>query len=555
MPWIPAEPFPRWLQDMLPAAPAAVLDVAGGHDGARLAAAGYDVVAVAPSPATRTVLRERHEDPAVRWLADSLPDLDVTLRLGLSFDVILLGAVSMQVAPAARTRAFRRLIMLLKPGGLLAVTVRSDPAEPALGFSPVTPDEIRGLVRDHGAFVQRESIGEDHLGRADARWTCLVVRLPDDGTDALPLLRHVILNDNKSSTYKLGLLRTLCRIADGAPGLARPVDDTHVAIPMGLVSLTWLRLYRSLTAADLPQSPRNRAGSEALGFAQDAFRGLPGSPHDLRVGMEIAGDAGATLHRALKDAADTITRMPVRFMTYPDRTGQILTTVPGPRSIRPRAGVRLDDTYLASFGEMHVPLHLWTAVQRFAAWIEPALTAEWIRLMVSYAERQGRTIDRGRIDAAMAWGDPRDVGPARERAARLLAGRRLHCVWSGRRLSADTLDIDHCFPWSVWPCADLWNLLPTHREVNQREKRDLVPAEPLLRAARDRILEWWNSAYRPDAGSPLAVRFSVEAAASLPGTALAPTDLEACHSALSLQRLRIRRNQQAPEWSGGRYLK
>lgn len=49
----------------------------------------------------------------------------------------------------------------------------------------------------------------------------MALRLPDDGTGALPLLRHVILNDQKSATYKLGLLRALCRAADGAAGPAR----------------------------------------------------------------------------------------------------------------------------------------------------------------------------------------------------------------------------------------------------------------------------------------------------------------------------------------------
>ena len=38
--------------------------------------------------------------------------------------------------------------------------------------------------------------------------------MADDGTGALPLLRHVILNDAKSATYKLGLLRALCRAAE-----------------------------------------------------------------------------------------------------------------------------------------------------------------------------------------------------------------------------------------------------------------------------------------------------------------------------------------------------
>ena len=45
---------------------------------------------------------------------------------------------------------------------------------------------------------------------------------PDDGTGALPLLRHIVFNDQKSSTYKLALLRTLVRIADSAGGFARP---------------------------------------------------------------------------------------------------------------------------------------------------------------------------------------------------------------------------------------------------------------------------------------------------------------------------------------------
>ena len=41
--------------------------------------------------------------------------------------------------------------------------------------------------------------------------------MPDDGTCSLPLLRHVNVNDNKSSTDKLELLRTLVRLAETAP--------------------------------------------------------------------------------------------------------------------------------------------------------------------------------------------------------------------------------------------------------------------------------------------------------------------------------------------------
>ena len=119
----------------------------------------------------------------------------------------------------------------------------------------------------------------------------MVLRLPDDGTGALPLLRHVILNDQKSATYKLGLLRALCRAADGQAGMAVDEDEESVALPLGLVALNWLRLYLPLVGAELPQAPGN-AGPDGLGFAGPGFRALLAGlvPRlDLRVGARFAG--------------------------------------------------------------------------------------------------------------------------------------------------------------------------------------------------------------------------------------------------------------------------
>ena len=116
---------------------------------------------------------------------------------------------------------FERWINLLKPGGLVAITLRRGPADIERGFHPVSPEEIEALARDHGAYVERHTEAMDLLDREDVRWIQMAIRLPDDGTGALPLLRHIILNDDKSSTYKLALLRTLSRVADGAAGLAR----------------------------------------------------------------------------------------------------------------------------------------------------------------------------------------------------------------------------------------------------------------------------------------------------------------------------------------------
>lgn len=122
---------------------------------------------------------------------------------------------------------------------------------------PVSLEEVERLARQQGATVIRAEEMPDLLGRREVSWTYVILRLPNDGTAALPLLRHVILNDQKSATYKLGLLRAICRAADGASGLARELEDDHVLLPLGLVALNWLRLYVPLVAQGVPQTPTN----------------------------------------------------------------------------------------------------------------------------------------------------------------------------------------------------------------------------------------------------------------------------------------------------------
>ena len=110
------------------------------------------------------------------------------------------------------------------------------------------------------------------------------------------------------------------------------------------------------------------------------------------------------------------------------------------------------------------------------------------------------------------------------------------------------MDIDHCLPWSAWPCGDLWNLLPAHPEVNRHQKRERLPGAELLRKAAEPIQDWWQRAYLGALG--LQQRFGDEARASLPGlVALETTPPEEVFAALHAQRLRLRCDQQVPEWS------
>lgn len=533
--------------------PLCILDIGAGtgRDAAWLAEHGHQVIAVEPSAKMRKEGQKRHPNPSIRWLDDRLPSLVQTFQLGIHFDIILLSAVWMHIATSERTRAFRKMILLLKPGGCLFISLRYGPSQPERFIYPVYFDELENLARQHGAYIEHAERTADKIGRNDIYWIQAVVRLPDDGVGALPLLRHVILNDAKSSTYKLALLRTLCRIADGNTGAARTIDDDAVLIPLGLVGLCWIRLFLPLIKSNLPQNPDNRHGTMRLGFAKKAFEKLLSlSPNDFRVGMSF-GDTiiKQCIHKAIRDACTTIKNMPANYMTYPNGN-QILETVLRTNRV-PSDVLTLDMPYLFSFGEMRVPQNLWFAFQRFDAWIEPAILAEWIRLMSSYAERQNRIINPAQVSKAMVWDDPkRDISIARDRALSLMTSGELRCVWSNKKLTANNLDIDHCFPWYSWPCGDLWNLLPAERSVNQHQKRNRLPAANILQLASDRIIYWWNQAYFNEPTHILTRRFMNEAISTLPGLATIGTkvELEDIYEAMHIQRARLHQTQQIPEW-------
>lgn len=419
-----------WLEDLISTPPSTVLDIgAGGRDAAWFAKKGCDVVAVEPSSRMRSEGQRLHTDPRIQWIDDQLPELGSLDRLGLNFDVIFLNAVWQHLPPSQRERSFRKIAKLLKAGGLLALTLRLGAVPDGRGMYPVSLDEVERLARNRGFAVEKINRDRDLQGRDRVSWVGIALRLPDDGTYALPLLRHLILNDQKSGTHKLGLLRALCRAADGFAGLVREPEDGAVKVPLGLVSLIWLRLYMRLIQEDLPQTPDGK-----LGFLKDAFRNFAREcrASDLRVGARFTGARGQHLHSALLDVTRTIDRMPATFMKYP--MGAKIFPVER-HHLRTRAmshTVEINAKYLETYGWIKVPTYLWLAMRRNAAWIEPTIIAAWTQLMRDYAkklERRDRLEER--MAAAMCWSDPgRDVSAVREIALNILKSGKLNCVWT-----------------------------------------------------------------------------------------------------------------------------
>ncbi|MBK1735438.1 hypothetical protein CKO15_09110 [Halorhodospira abdelmalekii] len=169
-----------WLMEWLPPVESSplVLDVGSGsgRDAAWFAERGYRVVAVEPASALRDEARRLHPSPCITWLDDKLPELGAVGEMGTAFDLILLSAVWMHVPKAQRSTAFRRLRLLLSPGGLMAVTLRLGPPDVERGMHAVSVQEIRFLAGLFGADVEHVGYSPDALGRSEVSWAEVLIR-------------------------------------------------------------------------------------------------------------------------------------------------------------------------------------------------------------------------------------------------------------------------------------------------------------------------------------------------------------------------------------------
>ena len=532
-----------WASTHLPKEPGFACDIGAGsgRDAKWLAEKGWEVVAVEPSTMRDKAAAAAH--PKVTWLNDALPGLTALRALGRKFDLILLSAVWMHVPPKDRERAFRILSDLLNPSGLLVITLRKGADErenAARGFHPTSADELIGYANQRAVAFKGRAQADD-LARGHVRWETLVFEMPDDGTGSLPLLRHVIVNDNKSSTYKLGLLRVLVRIAESAPGIVITRTDDYVDIPFGVVGLYWIKQYRRLVDRGIPQLPGKRTG---YGWARGAFYQLMKeiSPSDLRLGARFDAVRGEVVTRAIADACRNIKAMPARYITYPGSPNQPVFECDLKPVRKPRKHVVLSKEYLTKFGRFRIQGPLWQTLGQYACWLDPVIVKEWSQMTKSWGVADTTDEDSLGLD----WQEsPRDTRVAIVRAEEIRSGGfDLKCVWSASSMKR-SFQIDHCFPWARWYNNDLWNLLPARTDVN-RSKLDKLPSSSAMWDARKHIIEWWCNAWT---SSSMREQFYMEAAYSLPGLSGDRPSLDDVYRATVHQRARLRQDQQLAEWS------
>src|SRR5262245_58670547 len=160
----------------VPPAPSRILDIGSGtgRDADALAALGHRVVAVEPTVELRNRAAVLHASPLIEWVDDSLPDLPCLATRGERFDVVMLTAMWMHMDRQQRERAMPTVARLVRPGGVMTMTLRHGPVPIGRRMFEVSADEtIRLAAAERLGVVVRLDRQPDAFDRGDVTWTRL----------------------------------------------------------------------------------------------------------------------------------------------------------------------------------------------------------------------------------------------------------------------------------------------------------------------------------------------------------------------------------------------
>jgi hypothetical protein len=321
------------------------------------------------------------------------------------------------------------------------------------------------------------------------------------------ILRH----DNKQTSYKIALLRSINDVVLNFPDLAETNRD--IAIPLLLLADFWIAYYWVFVDAEYPiyQGPRAKLDGELrndmafrpeLEELRHAFQQVHGDSrpsdgffliNELRMSRK-RDTLPEPLLDAYQDARKSVARtlrMPIKYAgpghweVFPKprrlyELGDDIAAVPGTKSTQSCLVVRRD---------------LWNSFQRLSLWVEALCVHEWCLFTESVDQPDGR-YDRGDIFALLTSRPDNRVSLTWERNhidILLMEGERFTCPWTGKTIGRGVgYNLDHLLPVSVYPINELWNLVPSDPHFNQHKKRDRIPSPTALSKAHPRIVRAYD---------------------------------------------------------------
>jgi SAM-dependent methyltransferase len=469
-----------------------ILDIGfgSGRDLLQLTQAGHTVFGVDACEAmVDRAIEEchlQHVDTNGRFFCETLPDL--CSFKDNEFDGVLCSGVLMHVPESRIFDSVYTIRRILKPGGRLLVSIPSRNSDVDPGsrrdadgrlFINLPPEKLQLLLERVGFRFIWSKTSDDSLGRESRTWTVMLLA-KTDGTSNRPLdtVESVLNRDKKDATYKLALFRALAEIAQTSYNTVRYRVGSNVDIPIEAIAEKWLRYFWPIIGHEtfIPQKHGESISCvKPLAFRRqmvaviNQWRGKGGLSAFIATSRSRNLTSGeAELHNQLMSKLKhTIWNMPVRY-----------------------AGGGEDFSILQydkAKKAVVMSADMWRELSLTGSWIQDATVLRWAELTsrLSKGALKPSTV----IDCLLSCVEPeREVAVVRNVYNQLVDKQ---CVWTGESIMRK-FHVDHVIPFALWKNNDLWNLLPVLPAVNN-EKRDRLPTQQILKASKERILNYWSN--------------------------------------------------------------
>ena len=464
--------------------PTADIGCGVGRDAAWLQGQGFPVVGYDASSGMLEQARSAYPGLEVRQA--TLPDLAVIPDE--SYANVQCAATLMHVHRESIITAVLNLARILRPRGRLLLSFRASRSagerEPdGRLFTFIHPGKMILLLESAGLRVVT-AVDQPDESRPDVLWHLLLAeKSPLNVARGLDRIQSVLVQDRKTATYKLALLRGLCDISRAESHLVVWGDD-EVYVPLWSLAIRWLVYYWPLINAPrfIAQLRGERPGSSKTISFRKTLQQLAEtfSPSGLYAVLKAIEERPLQYRSHLQTIANAIRVGPVVFAG---------TGGPSLFEYRRHVGAGRSPAGLESmFGYVVVPQAIWLDISRFDHWITDSVIVRWARLTAEL--NHSATMEEY---VPLLLSNPaaeRDTQEVRDLLRSL--GQPVECVWSGRRLAtAADLQVDHIIPYSAWGNNDLWNLLPSSKRLNL-SKSDQLPTQRLLLECRDTIIHYWQ---------------------------------------------------------------
>lgn len=318
-------------------------------------------------------------------------------------------------------------------------------------------------------------------------------------SEALRQINYVIEHDATSSTYKYVLLKSVIQASQKFEHLI-VTDDTRASIPLGLILEQWILDYmpfvfknvvqqHSGNILDAPIENLYNEIFEHLNLNRDvewvyAFMQFRKAYESPSKSLELT----KLFVKLSKKIASKIVTMPMRYIGqehYQLFQPEQLTfgRVSIPKEVGFNTGVLIDFFGCFSIPVQHYQIYRYLGQTLYGT---STIVSKWKEK--TRALNMEQVLHRDMIDKLSNDSlEVRDTTDIRH----ILAGEQ-ECVWSGKTIRSNSYDIDHVLPFSLWFNNDLWNMLPSDRQINQNKKKDKIPTPRLIEKRSDTIKHYWN---------------------------------------------------------------